>query len=75
MVIAIAGATVWMAWLAREAGMALGRGAGSDPSGTDPDRAFQGQEMIPDDTSLTEDGLAPPQAGRILLIACGALGA
>lgn len=29
--------------------------------------------MIPDDTSLTEDGLAPSQAGRILLIACGAL--
>lgn len=29
--------------------------------------------MIPDDTALTEDGLAPSQAGRILLIACGAL--
>ena len=29
--------------------------------------------MIPDDTVLTEDGLAPSQAGRILLIACGAL--
>ena len=29
--------------------------------------------MIPDDVTLTEDGLAAEHAGRILLIACGAL--
>jgi hypothetical protein len=29
--------------------------------------------MIPSDESLTSDGLAPAQAGRVLLIACGAL--
>jgi Protein of unknown function (DUF1638) len=29
--------------------------------------------MIPDDTALTETGLAPVCAGRVLLIACGAL--
>lgn len=29
--------------------------------------------MIPSDAILTEDGLAPEQKGRILLIACGAL--
>lgn len=29
--------------------------------------------MIPDDTTLTESGLPPAQAGRVLLIACGAL--
>ena len=29
--------------------------------------------MIPDDATLTHDGMAPAQAGRILLIACGAL--
>jgi len=29
--------------------------------------------MIPDDTTLTETGLPPAQAGRVLLIACGAL--
>ena len=29
--------------------------------------------LIPDDTALTEAGLAPAQQGRILLIACGAL--
>jgi hypothetical protein len=29
--------------------------------------------MIPSDATLTEDGLAPEQKGRILLIACGAL--
>ena len=29
--------------------------------------------MIPDDTTLTESGLPPAQAGRGLLIACGAL--
>jgi hypothetical protein len=30
-------------------------------------------EMIPDDTTLTEVGLAPDHIGRVLLIACGAL--
>lgn len=30
-------------------------------------------EMIPDDITLTEVGLAPDHQGRILLIACGAL--
>ena len=30
-------------------------------------------EMIPDDTTLTELGLAPDHKGRVLLIACGAL--
>ena len=29
--------------------------------------------LLPDDTVLTESGLAPTKAGRILLIACGAL--
>lgn len=29
--------------------------------------------MMPDDTTLTETGLAPTRSGRILLIACGAL--
>ena len=29
--------------------------------------------MIPDDIRLTETGLAPARAGRILLVACGAL--
>ncbi|WP_309666873.1 DUF1638 domain-containing protein [Tabrizicola sp.] len=29
--------------------------------------------MIPDDVTLTETGLAPVRAGRVLLIACGAL--
>lgn len=29
--------------------------------------------LIPDDSALTERGLAPAQAGRVLLIACGAL--
>lgn len=29
--------------------------------------------MIPDDVTLTEAGLAPARAGRVLLIACGAL--
>ena len=29
--------------------------------------------MIPDDATLTHDGMAPAQVGRILLIACGAL--
>lgn len=29
--------------------------------------------MIPDDTTLTETGLPPARAGRVLLIACGAL--
>ena len=29
--------------------------------------------MIPDDTTLTEVGLAPDHIGRVLLIACGAL--
>lgn len=29
--------------------------------------------MIPDDATLTETGLPPAQAGRVLLIACGAL--
>ena len=29
--------------------------------------------MIPDDVTLTENGMAPERAGRILLIACGAL--
>lgn len=29
--------------------------------------------MIPSDESLTSDGLAPARAGRVLLIACGAL--
>ena len=29
--------------------------------------------MIPDDATLTESGMAPERAGRILLIACGAL--
>jgi hypothetical protein len=29
--------------------------------------------MIPDDRTLTEDGLAPERQGRVLLIACGAL--
>lgn len=29
--------------------------------------------MIPDDTTLTESGMAAERAGRILLIACGAL--
>ena len=29
--------------------------------------------MIPDDVTLTETGLAPMRAGRVLLIACGAL--
>ncbi len=28
---------------------------------------------LPDDTQLTEAGLAPARTGRILLIACGAL--
>jgi hypothetical protein len=30
-------------------------------------------EMIPDDVTLTEVGLAPDHKGRVLLIACGAL--
>jgi hypothetical protein len=30
-------------------------------------------EMIPDDATLTEVGLAPDHRGRVLLIACGAL--
>nr|WP_189633384.1 DUF1638 domain-containing protein [Gemmobacter lanyuensis] len=29
--------------------------------------------MLPDDSTLTETGLAPAAAGRVLLIACGAL--
>ena len=29
--------------------------------------------LLPDDSTLTEAGLAPAAAGRVLLIACGAL--
>jgi len=31
------------------------------------------QTSVPDDRTLTDEGLAPARAGRILLIACGAL--
>ena len=35
--------------------------------------ALIGDATLPDDTTLTEQGLAPAAQGRVLLIACGAL--
>ena len=74
LVILAAGATLWLAFWTGVPLAALGLcGAVGQP---DPDldpRQPVGGSVAMDDLTLSETGLPPARAGRILLIACGAL--